>query len=197
MCLWNQGLELCACIKLRFHKFCPIQVSPTYGPWAKSGPRTHFIRSAKHFLSNKKHFVHLKTFFVYEKLVDLLEQENVTLEMPRPLGVRSSGSPLKVLKQSANNFFSGDVIPGRYGSLQSARQLGENFCFWKVLKSNKKMFCCCSLHFTVLLMFCFTCSLVSTQTSELCYESIKATNAFIYSLSLSPGFRQKLSSESF
>ena len=62
-----------------------------------------------------------------------------------------------VLKQSANNFFSSDIIPGRYRPLQSARQLGENFCFCKVSKLDKEMFFCCSLHFTVLLMFCFTC----------------------------------------
>jgi len=33
------------------------------------------------------------------------------------LTVQSSGRQLKVLKQCANNFFSGDVIPGRYGPL--------------------------------------------------------------------------------
>jgi len=73
-----------------------------------------------------------------------------------PLTVQSSGSPIKVLKQSANNLFSGDVIPDRYGPLRSARQLGENFCFCKVSTSNKEMFFCCSLHFTFLLIFCFT-----------------------------------------
>ena len=40
---------------------------------------------------------------------------------------RAANSPVfgpsaKVLKQSASNFFSDDVIPGRYGPLQSARQ---------------------------------------------------------------------------
>jgi len=44
------------------------------------------------------------------------------------------GPSAKVLKQSANNFFSGDVIPGRYGPLRSARQLGENFCFLQSFK---------------------------------------------------------------
>jgi len=38
-----------------------------------------------------------------------------------PLTVQSSGHPLEVLKQSASNFFSDDVIPGSYGPLQSAR----------------------------------------------------------------------------
>ena len=32
------------------------------------------------------------------------------------------GSPLKVLKQSASNFFSGDVIPGRCGLLDNWRK---------------------------------------------------------------------------
>ena len=43
------------------------------------------------------------------------------IEMARAAAVQFSGCPLKVLKQSASNFFSGDVIPGRYGPLQSAR----------------------------------------------------------------------------
>ena len=34
-----------------------------------------------------------------------------------PMTVQSSGSRLKVVKQSSNNFFSGDVIPGRSGLL--------------------------------------------------------------------------------
>ena len=46
------------------------------------------------------------------------------------------------------------------------------------------MFWCCSLRFTVLLMFCFTCFHAKH------YETIKATNTFIYSLSLLPRFRQ-------
>jgi len=73
-----------------------------------------------------------------------------------PPTVQSSGRPLKVLKQSANNF-SGDVIPGRYRPLWYAGHLGENFCFCKVSWTNNKRFCCCSLHFTVLLTFRFTC----------------------------------------
>ena len=48
-----------------------------------------------------------------------------------PLTVQSSGSPLKVLKQSANNFFSGDVIPGATGS---SSLLAEDFCFVQSFK---------------------------------------------------------------
>jgi len=44
------------------------------------------------------------------------------LEMVRAANNPAFGPSAKVLKQSASNFFSDDVIPGRYGPLQSARQ---------------------------------------------------------------------------
>jgi len=75
-----------------------------------------------------------------------------------------SGRPLKVLKQSANNFLSGDVIPDGYGSLRSARQQGEIFVFCEVSKSNNEIVCCCSFSFTVLLIFRFTCFHASQRT---------------------------------
>jgi len=51
------------------------------------------------------------------------------------------------------------------------------FVFFKVSKPNNERFCCCSLHFTVMTTFRFTCS---TQTwSEECYESIKATDTHL------------------
>ena len=53
---------------------------------------------------------------------------------------QSLGSPPKVLKQSANNLFSGGVIPGLYGPLRSARQLGENFVFAKFQNLTRKCF---------------------------------------------------------
>jgi len=71
-----------------------------------------------------------------------------------PLTIRSSGRPLKVLKQSANNCFSGDVISGRQGPLQSARR---KFLLFAVSKPNNELFCCCSLHFSVMPTFRFTC----------------------------------------
>ena len=106
-----------------------------------------------------------------------------------PLTVQSSGSPLKVLKQSANNFFSGDVIPGRYGPLRSACQFGENLCFCKVSKSNKEMFCCSSLQFTVLLTFCFTC-FHANQWTMLWINQSNKLSFIVNSLLLSPRFRQ-------
>jgi len=54
--------------------------------------------------------------------------------------------------------FSGDIIPGRYEPLRSARQLGENICFMQSFKIyQQNIFAFCSLHFTVLLTFRFTC----------------------------------------
>ena len=53
------------------------------------------------------------------------------IEMARAAAVQSSGCPLKVLKQSANNFFSGDVIPGATGS---SSLLAEDFCFVQSFK---------------------------------------------------------------
>jgi len=73
---------------------------------------------------------------------------------------RAANSPIfgpsaKVLKQSASNFFSDDVISGRYGPLQSARQKFLFFAKFHNLTTN--IFSCCSLHFTVLPTFRFTC----------------------------------------
>jgi len=56
------------------------------------------------------------------------------------LTVQSSGRLIKVLKLSVTNFFSGDVILGCYGPLQSARQLGENYCFAKFQNLTRKCF---------------------------------------------------------
>ena len=96
-----------------------------------------------------------------------------------PLAVQSSGRPLKVLKQSANNCFSGDVIPGRYGLLQSARQKFFSFAKFQNLTTN---------FFAAVLSILPLCqrsvSPASTQISEPFYESIKATDTFIYCVSL-------------
>jgi len=48
--------------------------------------------------------------------------------------VQAANSPVfepstKGLKQSANKFFGGGVIPGRHWPLWSARQLGKNILF--------------------------------------------------------------------
>ena len=56
--------------------------------------------------------------------------------MARPLAVQSSGRPLKVLKQSANNCFSGDVIQGLYRPLQSARRKFLFFAKFQNLTTN-------------------------------------------------------------
>ena len=50
-------------------------------------------------------------------------QQRCAVEMARAANSPVFGPSATVLKQSASNFFSDDVIPGRYGPLQSA------FCF--------------------------------------------------------------------
>ena len=65
-------------------------------------------------------------------------------------GVIGFGLSAKVLKQSANNFFSGDVNLGRSPVRQNFSFLGKIFLFCKVSKSNNKIFCSRSLDFTVL-----------------------------------------------
>ena len=95
-----------------------------------------------------------------------------------PPTVQSSGSPLKVLKQAANNCFSGDVIPGR------CSLLAENFFFAK-FQNLTKSFVAAVL--SILPLCQRSVSLVSTQISEPCYESSRATDTFIYSMS--PRFR--------
>jgi len=76
------------------------------------------------------------------------------LEMARTANSPVFGPSAKVLKQSASNFFSDDVIPGRYKPLQSARQ---KFLFSaKFHNLTTNIFCCCSLHYTVLPTFRFT-----------------------------------------
>ena len=73
------------------------------------------------------------------------------------------GPSVTVLKQSASNFFSDDVIPGRYGPLQSARQ---NFLFFaKFHNLTKNIFAAV----ISILRFCQpSVSLVSMQISEPC-----------------------------
>jgi len=82
--------------------------------------------------------------------------------MARPLTVQSSGSPLKVLKQSANKFFSGDVIPGRCGLLGNKAKLLFFANFHKVTMKGFPAV-------ISLLPFCtYSVSLVSMQISEPC-----------------------------
>ena len=77
------------------------------------------------------------------------------IEMTRAANSPVFGPSATVLKQSASNFFCDDVIPVRYGPLQFARQ---NFLFFaKFHNLTNNIFCCCSLHFTVLPTFRFTC----------------------------------------
>jgi len=52
--------------------------------------------------------------------------------MAQPANSPVFGPSEKVLKQSANNCFSGDVILGRYGPLQSARR---KFLFFAKFKN--------------------------------------------------------------
>ena len=108
------------------------------------------------------------------------------IEMARAAAVQSSGCPLKVLKQSANNFFSGDVIPGRCGQLQSARR---RFLFCAKFQNLTTNFFAAVL--SILPLCQRSVSLVFTQISEPCYELTKATDTFIYSRS--PRFRLRTS----
>ena len=77
------------------------------------------------------------------------------VELARAANSPVFGPSAKVLKQSASNYLSDDVIPGRYGPLQSARQKFLFFAKFHNLTTN--IFCCCCLHFTVLPTFRFTC----------------------------------------
>jgi len=85
------------------------------------------------------------------------------IEMTRATNSPVFGPSAKVLKQSASNFFTNDVIPGRYGPLQSARQKFLFFAKFHYLTTN--------IFAAVLsiLPFCQrSVSLVSTQISEPC-----------------------------
>jgi len=81
---------------------------------------------------------------------------------------RAANSPVSrpsatVLKQSVSNFFSDDVIPGRYGPLQSARQ---NFLFFAKFHNLTNNIFAAVLS---ILPFCQrSVSLVSMQISEPC-----------------------------
>jgi len=68
----------------------------------------------------------------------------------------------KVLKQSVNDFFSGDVIPGHYGLLANMAKL----CFFaKFQNLTMKLFAAV----LSLSLFCsYSVSLVSMQMSEAC-----------------------------
>jgi len=73
------------------------------------------------------------------------------------------GPSAKVLKQSASNFFSDDVIPGRYGPLQSARQ--KFLFFGKFHNLTNNFF---SAVLSILPFGQRSVSLVSAQISEPC-----------------------------
>jgi len=103
------------------------------------------------------------------------------------LTVQSPGRPLKVLKQSAYNFFSGDVISGCYGLLQSARR---RFLFFAKIQILTTIFLAAVLSNLPLCQR--SVSLVSTQSSEPCYELTKATDTFIYSRSPKFRFRKSI-----
>ena len=93
---------------------------------------------------------------VCEKISDPIRLQNFnirTREMARAANIPVFGPSAKVLKQSANTFFSGVVIPGRCGLLASKAK----FLFFAVSKSNNETVCCCTFSFTVLLIFRFTC----------------------------------------
>ena len=83
-----------------------------------------------------------------------------------------------VLKQSTNNLINGDVIPGRYGPLQSARR---RFCFFAKFQNLTTNFFAAVL--SILPLCQSSVSLVSTQITEPCCESTKATDTFISSRS--------------
>jgi len=60
------------------------------------------------------------------RLENVKKVKTFGIEMARAANSPVFGPSATVLKQSASNFFSDDVIPGRYRPLQSARQ---KFCF--------------------------------------------------------------------
>jgi len=102
--------------------------------------------------------------------------------MARAATVQSSGRPLKVLKQSANNVCSGDVIPGRCDVLANK----ATFLFFaKYENRTMKLFAVLLFRRSAHIPFhWFPCKSVNHVK-----EYIKATNTFIYSLSLLPRFR--------
>ena len=103
-----------------------------------------------------------------------------------PVTVQSSGSPLKVLKRPLTIFLA--VTSFRAAAVCSP--IRRKFLFLQSFQNQNLTKKCFAAVLSILPLCCCSVSLVSTQTSEPCYESIKVTNIFIYSLSLSPSFRQ-------
>jgi len=123
-------------------------------PWNFSLCGMHFLHSE--FFSNLRlpwKTELPKTFSRY--WICIFYHSGCLIEMARAANSPVFGPSAKVLKQSACNLFSDDVIPGRYRPLQSARQKLLFFAKFHNLTTN--IFCCCSLHFTVLPTCRFTC----------------------------------------
>jgi len=85
------------------------------------------------------------------------------------------GRPLKVLKQSVNNCSEGDVIAGGYGPLLSTCR---KFVFFAKFQNLTTTFFAAVL--SILPLCQSSVSLVSTQITEPCYESIKTTDFHLY-----------------
>ena len=115
-------------------------------PWNKAF--SLWRRKGKRFVNGHLHCIvsNLKRISWMSRMLQL--------EMARAANRPVFGPSATVLKQSASNFFSDDVIPGRYGPLQSVRQKFLFFAKFHNLTTN--IFCCWSLHFTVLPTFRFT-----------------------------------------
>ena len=114
-----------------------------------------FGRSRTFFSSALSPFSVYRFAICHLEFCRLLVLSSRQLEMARAANSPVFGPSATVLKQSASNFFSDDVTPGRYGPLQPARQ--KFLFFAKFHNLTKTIFCCCSLHFTVLPTFRFTC----------------------------------------
>ena len=84
------------------------------------------------------------------------------VDMARAVTVQSSGSPLKVLKQFANNFLSGDVIPVRCGLLTNEAKF---LFFAKFQNLTMKLV---AVVFSLSPFCSYFVSLVSMQISEPC-----------------------------
>jgi len=94
----------------------------------------------------------------------------------RPPGKMPSRTPM----------FSSDVIPGRCSLIAENFKI---FCFLQFQNLTTNIF---AAVLSILPLCQRSVSLVSTQVSEPCYEPIKVTDTFIYSVSLRFRFRTSI-----
>jgi len=110
---------------------------------------------------------HFRSYFnckvnIYQRLDNLqtMQKHNLVVEMARATSSLVFGPSAKVLKQFANNFFNGNVIPGHCGMLANKAKF---LFFAKFQNLTMKLFAA----FLSLSPFCsYSVSLVSMQISE-------------------------------